>query len=539
VSRHEERNTVGPAAAAGDIPQYLDSNNGFYQTGGFGRIEHKDFKRDFGSISASHSFGGHEIKAGFELEKEYADVLKRMSGGQLVTVIPNAVNPDLPIYNHYYWSTRDATRDNAPISALFSHTEHKVTTVYLQDKWTVANNLTLDLGVRWDRQQIFDTDGNQRIDLKKDFAPRVGFIWDPTGTHKGRVYGSFGRFYEELPMDLVIRSYSYELQPNIINYSPTDNHPDPAAESDYGTASKILGAPVEPTDPNIKGQYVEEVLLGVEKELVADLAVGVKGIYRSYGRVIEDFLCNADNGAYCIGNPGAGIMKQVYTLDYSTTYPAPRPVRIFRGIQLDVTKRFANNWQAMASYLYSKLEGNYDGEYAPFTNAGADPNISAAYDYYDFFTNGRDLSKTTNRGDLSNDRRSQFKLSGVYLTPFKLSIGVSAYWRSGTPLARMGYSDAYGRYEYFLTPRGAEGRTPDTYDADLHVGYPIEIKHVTLNLLLDVFNVLNTQRPLLLDQRWGFQEADNTSPTPVNPNYGKPILRTPPTSVRLGVRVSL
>jgi len=34
--------------------------------------------------------------------------------------------------------------------------------------------------------------------------------------------------------------------------------------------------------------------------------------------------------------------------------------------------------------------GNYDGEYAPFTNIGADPNISAAYDYYEFFTNGTD-----------------------------------------------------------------------------------------------------------------------------------------------------
>jgi len=31
------------------------------------------------------------------------------------------------------------------------------------------------------------------------------------------VYGSYGRFYEEVPMDLVIRSFSYERQPRIIN----------------------------------------------------------------------------------------------------------------------------------------------------------------------------------------------------------------------------------------------------------------------------------------------------------------------------------
>ena len=62
---------------------------------------------------------------------------------------------------------------------------------------------------------------------------------------------------------------------------------------------------------------------------------------------------------------------------------------------------------------------------------------------------------------------------------------------------------------------------------------------MTINLLIDVFNVLNAQRPILLDQRWGFEEVDNASPTPVNPAYGQPILRTPPTSVRLGLRITL
>jgi hypothetical protein len=64
------------------------------------------------------------------------------------------------------------------------------------------------------------------------------------------------------------------------------------------------------------------------------------------------------------------------------------------------------------------------------------------------------------------------------------------------------------------------------------------IQPVTINVLLDVFNVLNAQRSVLLDQRWAFEEKDNSSPTPANPDYGKAILRTPPTSVRLGLRIS-
>ena len=537
ASRHQEQNSVGPATSAGDVIQYQDSSNLGFQTGGFGLIQDKTFQRDFYAGSAERYLNGHEIKGGIEYEKETADVTKRESGGQLVTILANPEDPNRPIYSHAYWTTPTADVPDAPISALFASPSHKVTTVYLQDRWTARPNLTISYGLRWDRQQIIDSQGTQQIDLKKDFAPRLGAIWDPQGDHKSKLYASAGRFYEALPMDLVIRSFSFERQPRIINFSPTDNHPDPAAEAALGTTSAILGGFTEPSDPNIGGQYLDEYILGYEHEILPSVSVGVKGIYRSYGQVIEDFLC-MDDGTYCIGNPGKGIFKRDFTLDYSTTYPTPKPERTFKGVQVDVVKRYSKNWQGLASYLYSKLDGNYDGEYAAFTNIGADPNISAAYDYYDFFTNGIDLLRITNKGPLSNDRRHQLKASAVYFTPWKLQIGASAYYQSGTPLTRYGYSDAYGRYEFFLTPRGAEGRTPSIYEADLHLGYPLAAGPTTVNILLDLFNLLNAQRPILLDERWDFQESDNLKSTPANPNYKKPILRTPPTSLRLGLRVS-
>jgi hypothetical protein len=537
AARHKESNSVGPATSAGDAVEFRDAGNDFFQTGGFGLIQNKSFDRTHYGASAMKLFHGHEIKGGIEYETEKAKVVKRMSGGQQVDVFANPVNATKPIYRHFYWTTPDATVANAPVSALIASPEHKISTLYLQDHWSVTDRLVVSAGVRWDRQRIIDPSGVTQIDMKKDYAPRLGFVFDPSGAHRMKIFGSYGQFYEEIPMDLVIRSFSYERQPRIVNYSPTSVAPDPNAERDYGTASAILGGFTEPSDPNIKNQYISEYIIGGEREIASNFSVGAKGIYRSYGRVVEDFLCSND-GTYCIGNPGQGIMKEIFTLDYSRTFPAPKPKRTFKGIQFDATHRFSNNWQWMASYLWSKLDGNYDGEFAPFTNAGADPNISAAYDYYDFFTNGSDLTKITNTGALSNDRRHQVKFSGVYFTPYKLSVGWSAYWRSGTPLTRYGYSDAYGRYEFFLTTRGAEGRTPSNYDADVHFGYPIELGRAKVNVLLDVFNILNAQRPVLLDERWGFQESDNASPTPVNSGYGKAVLRTPPTSARLGVRLT-
>ena len=537
AARHQEKNSVGPASPAGDVIQYIDVANDDFRTGGFGLIQDKKFDRKFFGGSVDRLLSSHEIKAGIEYEHEGADVVKRMSGGQQVQLIRNDVNPSKPIYSHFYWTTPDATVGNAPISALNAQPSHKITTAYLQDRWSVTPNIVINAGVRWDRQQIIDASGVRQIDLQHDYAPRLGFVWDPSGAHKSKVFGSYGRYYEEIPMDLVIRSFSYERQPRIINYDPTGTKPDPNAEADLGTASAILGGFTEPSDPNLKNQYISEYIAGVEHEVMPDVSVGIKGIYRSYGRVIEDFLCQ-DDGTYCIGNPGEGIMKQVFTLDYSTQYPAPKPQRTYKAVQLDATKRFSHNWQAFASYIYSKLDGNYDGEWAPFTNVGADPNISAAYDYYDFFTNGSDLSKITNRGPLSNDRRHQFKVSGLYNTPWKLNVGLSAYYRSGAPLTRYGFSDAYSRYEFFLTERGAEGRSPANYDADVHLGYPIDLRGSKLNVLLDVFNIFNTQQAVVVDERWGYQESDNASPTPVNTTYGQPVVRTRPLSVRLGVRLS-
>src|SRR5207249_6383465 len=54
----------------------------------------------------------------------------------------------------------------------------------------VRNDLTMEAGLRYDRQTF--SDGT------KDFAPRVGFGWNPNGDPKTTVRGGYGVYYTML-----------------------------------------------------------------------------------------------------------------------------------------------------------------------------------------------------------------------------------------------------------------------------------------------------------------------------------------------------
>jgi outer membrane receptor for ferrienterochelin and colicin len=564
-ARHQERNSVSPATAAGEGIEYIDSRNNNIQSGGFGLVQDKSFKRYFGGGSITKYLGNHEFKVGLEYETQDATVTKMMSGGQQVKLLDNSADPANPIiYRHFYWTIPTASLpDNVPTSQLSAVPKHKMISAYFQDSWKILPNLTLNAGLRWDEQKIYDSIGVKQIDLNDEFAPRLGLIWDPSKDHRTKVYGSFGFFYEQIPMDLVIRSYSYERQPVIYNFDPVSIVPNDVAAALAADKNNIKGGFTEPADPNIKGQYLREFLFGVEREVIPNLAVGVKYVYRNYQRTIEDFVCDS-SADYCIGNPGKGIMSNLFSLDYVDGLPAPKPQRIFRGVQLDVTKRFSDNWSLVASYLWSKLQGNYDGGFAPYTQpfGTADPNISAAYDYYDFFTKGpvpctstdADGNCLTNgppfpytaTGYLSNDRRHQIKLYGTYVTPFNLSVGFAAYFRTGTPVSRLGYSVAYDRWEFFLTQRGTDGRVPSDYEVDLHFGYPLQLGPVTVTALVDIFQLLNVQRATFLDERYNTAQfldpnhvCGTSGPDEVNCNafYKTALSRTSPREVRFGLRI--
>jgi hypothetical protein len=582
ASQHKEKAIPGGAGpntvALIDYTHPLYINSGVTPTwDGWGYTSQSRFKRDDYHADLSYflaNFGGdHEFKFGVEQENIGIDIVNMNSGGQRIYAFSTVVG-GVPVtyYRHRFYMNRlppidpatgkpDATLvDSSYMTQLAVKSKNDSSAAYLQDKYKVSSNLTLNLGVRWERQQMYHKDGTIAADLKKNWAPRLGFVWDPKGNGGSKVYGSWGYFYETIPSDMVIRSFGSEIDAFNYNSNGAEGDPnrlnvncDPTVNATIQKCS-ILGSSFTPVDPNLKGQYIQEAILGGEAEVSKDLVIGGKGIYRNLERVIEDAL--TDQGVYFIGNPGEGVQKVDFDINGGGPYTVPKAKRTFKGIEIDVRKRFTNNWQVIGSYLYSKLEGSYDGSFQESTGQ-LDPNNNSAYDYAEFQIHNGYKGET---GPLTNDRRHQFKVNASYTFPFGLSAGLSAYWRSGVPITAYGYSTAYENWEFNLSGRGAFGTTPSEYEADLHLDYPFKLGDVRLTAMVDVFNLLNRQGVTSVDMRYDLDEtyevinytADGSPGTivpaikpgdkahpPTNPAFGQPIAWQAPRSIRLGVRISL
>jgi len=296
-------------------------------------------------------------------------------------------------------------------------------------------------------------------------------------------------------MDINIRAFGGEIQCFCYNFdvSAANTVPDPNAPR----RSNLLGGSTEPVDPNLKGQFIDEYLTGFEYQLNSGVVLGTKYVHRSLGRVIEDFLIPSE-GNYFIANPSKGIGSEMGFYDFVHTAAAPKPKRIENAFEVTTQKRFSNSVQMLASLVFSKLEGNYDGTFQASTGQ-LDPNINSAFDYADFLVNAD--------GKLSNDRNVQFKFFGSYEVPNGpargLNFGLNTHWYSGTPLNAYGYSFAYQNWEYYLAPRGSLGRGPSDWDADVNVSYPVRLgANRKLMLVANIFNLFDRQAITQLDQRY-------------------------------------
>jgi outer membrane receptor for Fe3+-dicitrate len=533
---------------------------------GFGFFQDQEFSRDVFRLDMTKFLGRHEFKIGGDYELTHTSTENYQGGaGQRIYKLRQA-STGIIYYRHRYYVNDLAPGYDRGNSATWqialpqiAEPLSKSYSGYLQDSWKVTPYFTLNLGVRYEIQDVLDRFEESAFKLDKNWAPRLGFMWDVTKDGKSKLYASYGRFYENIPQDINIRAFGGEAVCFCYNFS--SNAADIISDPTAPARSSLLGG-IEPVDPELKGQYIDEYMGGFEYEVAPDFVLGTKVSYRNLGRVIEDFLVISE-GNYFIANPGEGQFgKELTFYDYSTA-PAVKAKRENWSVELTARKRFSHNWQFLASYVWSQLEGNYDGLFQNSTGQ-LDPNINSAFDYADFTINAQ--------GPLSAERKHQFKVDGSY--QFKggldgLNVGLSTWYYSGLPLNAYSYSFGYANWEYFVVPRGSLGRGPSDWETSIHLSYPIKVgDRSRLTVLVDVFNLFNRQAIAQYDERYnlpsdgdacagipsnicgaggGIANIPNTldpagtipnpRATATNPDYlKKGVAFTDPRSIRLGVR---
>ena len=443
---------------------------------------------------------------------------------------------------------------------LVGGTYTNVESFYAGDDWKFARNFQLSFGLRWDYQQSYGNDNSTYLKFNNfddNLAPRFGFIWDFTGKGRGKFFANYAQFIEApIPLDVNVRAGGGDVQTDKnFNVNRINAPAGATIVPGVSTGATNLGSDATPADPGLKPQSIREYTAGFEYEVGGDVTIGTRGIYRAMVNVIEDGSFD-DGDTYFIFNPGrigAGTTEENACAGDEATHRAPqcfgRAQRFYRAIEFTATKRFTNNFQFIASYVFSSLIGNYEGLFRN-DNGQSDPNITSLFDLQSLLAN--------TYGRLPNDRPHQFKFNGSYRTPWKLLLSGNFYAQSGVPFNQLIPHPIYGNNEGFAVQRGTaivptvsasdpgfpnvvesigSNRTPTTMNLDLGVYYPIKVgEGKELRLTGDWFNVFNSQRAVTLDNTFSINSGVTGVPPVQNPFYGSALLVQAPSSFRFGAK---
>jgi hypothetical protein len=410
---------------------------------------------------------------------------------------------------------------------------------YFQDSWQPINRLSLNLGIRAERENVPSfRAGNPGIkfNLNDKLAPRLGFAIDLTGDGKTKVFGSYGWFYDrfkyELPRgsfggDFFRRDFFYitSNMPIFTDYTFArilGNNPDIAGgncpeggivgrtglsrcQQDFRIPSNsgagiLVGGTV---DPDLKPFRQSEITFGMERDLGGGYLFSGRYTHKQVDNTVEDvgFPTLEGSEAYIIGNPGRGLTQTVPVgLGYP---PTPEAERKYDAMELRVDKRFTRRYYFNANYTLSRLFGNYSGLASSDEGGRVSPNVNRFFDlpFLGFTANGQ-----PDNGRLPTDRPHVFKFYGAYTLDWAEQLGFGAgnstefsgftTAQSGTPLTTL---FTFYSANAILNGRGDLGRTEAFTQTDFGLRHKYRFgsnERMTMVFDLDVLNAFNEANEL-------------------------------------------
>jgi outer membrane receptor protein involved in Fe transport len=322
---------------------------------------------------------------------------------------------------------------------------------YGQDDWKVTRRLTLNLGLRWDRD--FNALGENDIkksrtyqelvainspisnpyishlphDDTKDFSPRIGFAYDVTGAGKHVLRGGFGLYYgnsfQNIPLFMEQQANPTIFQTPLSLSSPSDpvpgtgltlgqyqygvsplpTLPPPGAQLASGSVGRII-------DPHYRNPVSEEFNVGYSLALNSNSVFEVE--YTHVLGLHENKTINIDQKVPT-GTDSSGNV--ILTRPLSAAFAAAgQPVlnsvrddasinrNRYDGVNFSFRQRMSRHFSLNANYTLARAVGYDYGGFSAFRNYAR--NGYAPFAPYEF-------------GPTSNDERHHITVSGLVNLP--------------------------------------------------------------------------------------------------------------------------
>ncbi len=266
-----------------------------------------------------------------------------------------------------------------------------------QDDWKVTKKLTLNLGLRYDNDLGIFNPGlhltgpgapqTPHYNQNYLFQPRVGFVYDLTGSRNTVIRGGAGIFYADIQANQTIDGAIFNGQTTLSpSLSPTAANPInlQASPNPFGyTGSQFLSgqAPVsiqsiQPLGPGIRTPYSLQMSGGVEHQFPKNWTVSGDfvhfRIYHDWVRTDANLFENLSTGY--AENPSISGRPDPYYSNIKNFTTPNAGGSIDNALQIAVTHRFSQNFSTQLAYTLSHLKDSTTGPFYypnnPFNLAG-------------------------------------------------------------------------------------------------------------------------------------------------------------------------